>query len=126
MGKGNFSFSHSVFKRLVSRGRQKVALCGNGLNNLLDGYYSLANNTINVTKKLKFVSGRVENIVGKGENVGYQYFLLFQQSFQKASFPGLLKVGIVWKRVMNTFGKGENSSNQHFLLFCTFIFDFCD
>ena len=27
----NFSFSHSVFKRLVSPGRQKVLLCGNGL-----------------------------------------------------------------------------------------------
>ena len=30
----NFSFSHSVFKRLVSQGRQKVSLCGNGLNQL--------------------------------------------------------------------------------------------
>ena len=29
----NFSFSHSVFKRLVSQGRQKVSLCGNGLMN---------------------------------------------------------------------------------------------
>ena len=28
----NFSFSYSVFKRLVSQGRQKVTLCGNGLN----------------------------------------------------------------------------------------------
>ena len=27
----NFSFSHSVFKRLVSQGRQKVSLSGNGL-----------------------------------------------------------------------------------------------
>ena len=27
----NFSFSNSVFKRLVSQGRQKVSLCGNGL-----------------------------------------------------------------------------------------------
>ena len=27
----NFSFSHSVFKRLVSQGPQKVSLCGNGL-----------------------------------------------------------------------------------------------
>ena len=27
----NFSFSHSVFKRLVSHGRQKASLCGNGL-----------------------------------------------------------------------------------------------
>ena len=29
----NFSFSHSVFKRLVSQERQKVSLYGNGLNN---------------------------------------------------------------------------------------------
>ena len=28
----NFSFSHSVFKRLLSQGRQKASLCGNGLN----------------------------------------------------------------------------------------------
>ena len=27
----NFSFSHSIFKRPVSQGRQKVSLCGNGL-----------------------------------------------------------------------------------------------
>ena len=27
----NFSFSHSVFKRLVSQGHQKVSFCGNGL-----------------------------------------------------------------------------------------------
>ena len=27
----NFSFSHSVLTRLVSQGRQKVSLCGNGL-----------------------------------------------------------------------------------------------
>ena len=30
----NFSFSHSVFKRLVSQGRQKVSLCGNGLTSI--------------------------------------------------------------------------------------------
>ena len=28
----------------------------------------------------------VENIVGKGENAGYQHFLLFPQCFEKASF----------------------------------------
>ena len=27
----NFSFSHSVFKRLLTQTRQKVSLCGNGL-----------------------------------------------------------------------------------------------
>ena len=31
---------------------------------------------------------RVENIVGKGEYAGYQHFLLFTQSFQKASSLG--------------------------------------
>ena len=48
---------------------------------------------------MTFVVGRVENIVGKGEIAGYQDFLFFQQCFQKAPFPGLLKVGIVWYRV---------------------------
>ena len=57
---------------------------------------ALADDKINVSEKLKFDLGRVENIVGKGENAGYQHFLLFPQCFQKASFPGSLKVGIVW------------------------------
>ena len=38
----------------------------------------------------------IENSVGKGENAGYQYFLLFQQCFKKFSFLGSLKVVIVW------------------------------
>ena len=38
----------------------------------------------NVKEKLKFGMGREENIVGKGENAGYQHFLLFPQCFQKA------------------------------------------
>ena len=51
---------------------------------------------IDVAEKLKFVLGRVENIVGKGENAGYQHFLLFPQCFQKASYTGSLKVVMVW------------------------------
>ena len=43
-----------------------------------------------------FVSDRVENIVGKGENAGYQQFLLFLQCSQKAFLSVLSKVGIVW------------------------------
>ena len=49
----NFSFFHSVFKRLVSHGRQKVLLCGNGL------------------KKNE----------GQGENSGHPHFLRFLQCF---------------------------------------------
>ena len=57
---------------------------------------AFADDKINVTVKLKFSLGRVENIVGNGENAGYQHFLLFPQCFQKASYTGSLKVGIMW------------------------------
>ena len=40
-----------------------------------------------------------ENIIGNGENAVYQHFLLFRQCFKKASFRGLLKLGIMWERV---------------------------
>ena len=42
------------------------------------------------------VFDRVENILGNGENAGYQHFLLFSQSFQEISFPQVLKIGMVW------------------------------
>ena len=37
----------------------------------------------NVNKKSKRTLGRVENNVGKGENAGYQHFLLFPTMFSK-------------------------------------------
>ena len=36
---------------------------------------------INLTKNLKFVLGKVENIFGTGENAGDQHFLQFQRCF---------------------------------------------
>ena len=83
-------------------------LCTNGfnytlMNSLPNGKFldcsklkALAGDKINITQKQKFLLGWVENIVGKGENAGYQQFLLFPQCFQKASFSGLFKVRIVW------------------------------
>ena len=50
----------------------------------------LADNKINVTEKLKFVSERIENIQGKGENAGHQHFLLFPECFQKPLSLGSL------------------------------------
>ena len=52
--------------------------------------------TKDVNEMMISLSDRVENIVGKGENAGYQHFLLFTLCFQKPSFSCLLKVGIVW------------------------------
>ena len=56
--------------------------------NSLPNNKAFADNKRNVTQKLKFVLEMVENIVGKGENAGYQHFL-FPQCFQKASSTGL-------------------------------------
>ena len=56
---------------------------------------ALADDKIDVTQKLKFVLGQVENNLGKGENAGFQHFLLFPKCFQKPFSSGLLKVGIV-------------------------------
>ena len=55
---------------------------------------SLADDKLNVAEVMFSVNNWVENIVGKGENAGYQHFLLFPQCFQKASSNGLLKSGL--------------------------------
>ena len=55
-----------------------------------------AHNKISVTEKLKYDMGRVENIVGRRENEGYQDFVLFPKCFQKLCFSRSLKVRIVW------------------------------
>ena len=41
-----------------------------------------------------FLFDRIENTEGKGENAGYQHFLLFLQCFPKPSSSGLLKSGL--------------------------------
>ena len=78
---------------------QKLCYFRNFLNSLpndkilgLSKFKALADDKIIVTQKLKFTWGRIENIMGKGENAGYQHFLLFPQCFQKLSF----QVWIVW------------------------------
>ena len=57
---------------------------------------AFADDKFNVAKMTISVCGRLENIVGKEENAGYQHFLLFPHCFPKPSSLGLLKVGIVW------------------------------
>ena len=37
---------------------------------------AFADDKLNLAEKFEYVLGRVENIVGKGENAGYQHFLL--------------------------------------------------
>ena len=46
-----------------------------------------ADDKINVTQNMKFWLERIRNIVVKGENASYQYFILFPQCFIHTSFP---------------------------------------
>ena len=46
-------------------------------------FKAFADDKINVTKKLNFDLGRVENIVGKGENANYQHLSFFHNIFKR-------------------------------------------
>ena len=60
---------------------------------------AFADDKFNVSKMMRSVSNREENIVGKGENAGNQHFLLFPTMFSNAFF---------YREVKNhgLFGKG--------------------
>ena len=60
---------------------------------------SFADAKINVIEKMKFVLGRVKNMVGKRGNAVYQYFLVFPPCFQKSSYQ---------RKKSGWFGKGLN------------------
>ena len=56
-----------------------------------------------VAQKPKLRLGTIEKIEGKGENAGYQHFLLFPQCFQMLSFLEVLKVEICGKELILCF-----------------------
>ena len=45
-----------------------------------------ADHKLKFIQNILFVFDRIENIVGKGENAGYQQILLFQQCFSKVFY----------------------------------------
>ena len=67
--------STGSWKQMVVGWRIKLLPNDKILN--LPKFKAVADDTIIVTQKLKFVLGRIENTMGKGENPGYQQFLLF-------------------------------------------------
>ena len=46
---------------------------------------------LNVVQRMKFVFDRVENILGRRENVGFQHLLLFPHCFPKGFFLNVVK-----------------------------------
>ena len=97
----HFFFSLTAFKGFLYRVLIQC-MCGKQLTLPNEKYLDLsklkafADDKIDSTSEQKFFLEWVENITGKGENAGDQHFLLFPQCFQKDSFPGLIKVGIMW------------------------------
>ena len=68
-------------------------------NNKFSGWSKLkafANDKIYVTIETEILFGMGRKHYGKGENAGFQHFLLFPQCFQKVSFSGSLKAVTVW------------------------------
>ena len=56
--------------------------------------------------------GRIENIVGRGENAGYEHFLLFPTMFSKAFFLSVVKSRDINKELNFDFGRTENSGKR--------------
>ena len=77
----------------------KMLSCGNGItlyqtDKKIVAFSKLkafADDDSNVAQTALPFFDRVENIVGKGENAGYQHFPLFPQCLQKAAFTGPFK-----------------------------------
>ena len=64
---------------------------------------ALADSIFNLVQMMICVTDWIKNIVGKGENAGYQHFLLFPLCFQKPSVSGSLKVGLCGKELSDSF-----------------------
>ena len=61
---------------------------------------AFARDNSNANQNINFICYIVENIVGKGENAGYQYFLLFPQCFHMAfSSKGCQKLSLCGERL---------------------------
>ena len=54
---------------------------------------TLTDDNLNVAQMMIYATDRLENFVGKGENAGYQHFLLFLQCFQKPHSSRLCVTG---------------------------------
>ena len=86
-----FSFSKNFFKKLFLQGLY-FSVYGNGLTLYQMTISKRGPNSkhlqmkklLYVAKKSKFLLGKVENIMGKGENADYQHFSPFPKMFSKS------------------------------------------
>ena len=80
--------------------RQNAASYGNRLTNdkIMDvtKFKAFVDDKLKTAKMKIFLFDKIENTMGKGENAGYQHFLLFSQCFPNPSSLRSIKVRIVW------------------------------
>ena len=108
-------FSHNVSRRLLSWDFLKVRIVWCRVHSLSNNKFldwsklkAHADDKINVTRKQKFLLGLEENIAGKGENAGYQHFLLFPTVFSKNLYHGREKSGLCGKGLIKAY-RGNSS-----------------
>ena len=81
----NFSFSPSVFKRLLLQTLKNQGLFGTGFCHLFRlSFTKVSQRFIMTPRREKF-----ENIVEKGENGGKQHFLLFSHNFYPSNYTSV-------------------------------------
>ena len=102
-GYQNFLLFHLFFQKFSFPRSIRLGILWYRVNSLpnntilgMSKFKARAYNKFGVAEIMGYIFEREENIVGKGENAGYQHFLLILQCFQEASYPGSLKIGIVW------------------------------
>ena len=83
-------------KRQILSFQEHLTLYKSNKNFDITKLKAFADDKSNIAKIKISLFDRVENTVGKGENAGYQHFLLFPQCFQKSCSLGSLEVEIVW------------------------------
>ena len=127
----NFFFSHSVFKRLVSQGHQKVSLCGNGFpkqqildsSKLKEDYdtFKFDENGRKFFKKSK----KKKNTVKKEKLLVTSNFSLSHSLFLKTFTTDIKKPGLFWKGFTALGKKGFEyigGKNKKILVSCIFSF----
>ena len=96
VGKGEIAYNEQFL--IYPQCFQKQGLVWERVNSLpndkildLSKLKAFADENSNEFQKLSFVLGGVKNIVGKGENAGYQHFLLFPPCFHKGFLYRVVK-----------------------------------
>ena len=82
---------------------------------------AFADEKLNVAEMMTSLFDTIENNVVKGENAGYQHFLLFPRCFPKPSSDKNLnmgkKVDLIFHGEVNIVCKTDKAGYQHFLLY---------